>query len=467
MQLLTYRYGVIPLTPAPVLECWSLYSQEQFIDHVSNRPALKALLDRCQDLCCPVVWVPFLGELADNIEQLKLRLRQCWDQDISILAIAPDSFLLERCGSTNTSPDPPLIFLSSPTSSCPFDPVLNNPDIYCIRGSDWIDVMTGFATQYRQDRIRDGHAQNRLKGLPPPGKAPHGYRRGKGRYVIDRRAAAEVKDFFEQFLLFGSLRGAVRFLEQKHHRKISVSTGQRWLTHPVYRGDLVYQDQLILSDTHKPLLSRQEAAQIDRLLRRNHRLPARSASAPRSLAGLVSCHDCGIGMMVSKVTKRGGHQEYLYLRPKTCPKAKSCSGLCYQTVLEKTIHMICDQLPIAVQDINAPAIAPFKRELEAAISVKNNALAQLPSLVDSEVLDENTAQQRAFTLKTELSALQQKLSQLPPVNLRETSQAIALPQFWFDLSETERRFYFREFLKTVAIVREGQDWSIRLEFIFG
>jgi DNA invertase Pin-like site-specific DNA recombinase len=36
-------------------------------------------------------------------------------------------------------------------------------------------------------RMRQGHARNRLKSLPPPGKAPYGYRRSKDKYPIDRR----------------------------------------------------------------------------------------------------------------------------------------------------------------------------------------------------------------------------------------------------------------------------------------
>mgnify|MGYP003339245554 CR=1 FL=1 len=133
--------------------------------------------------------------------------------------------------------------------------------------------------------IREGHARNRLKGLPPPGRAPYGYRRGKDRYTIDRAAAAVVKDFFEHFLLYGSLRGAVRHLAQRYGKKISTSTAQRWLTHPVYRGDLCYQKGEVVRDTHTALISREEAAQIDRLLRRNHRLPPRTAGTCRSLAG--------------------------------------------------------------------------------------------------------------------------------------------------------------------------------------
>ena len=77
----------------------------------------------------------------------------------------------------------------------------------------------------------------------------------------------------------------MRYLEQKYAKKISVSTGRRWLTNPVYRGDLEYQNGEVIRNTHIPIISREEAAQTDRLLRRNRRLSRRTASAPHSLAG--------------------------------------------------------------------------------------------------------------------------------------------------------------------------------------
>jgi hypothetical protein len=120
------------------------------------------------------------------------------------------------------------------------------------------------------------------------------------------------------------LRGAVRYLAQKYGKKISVSTGRRWLTNSVYRGDTAYQNGEVISNTHVPIISREEAAQIDRLLRRNRRLQPRSASAPRSLAGLVICQECQSAMTVVRVTIRHKKNEYLYLRPINCPKRPKC-----------------------------------------------------------------------------------------------------------------------------------------------
>jgi DNA invertase Pin-like site-specific DNA recombinase len=122
-----------------------------------------------------------------------------------------------------------------------------------------LDLLNGIQQQQRSRQIRQGHASNRLKGLPPPGKAPYGYRRGRDRYAIDRSVSPVLRDFYDHFLIYGSVRGAVRHIAKKHGKTISASTGQRWLTHPVYRGDLVHKTAVV-PDTHPPILLRAEAS---------------------------------------------------------------------------------------------------------------------------------------------------------------------------------------------------------------
>ena len=299
--------------------------------------------------------------------------------------------------------------------------------------------------QYEQHSrsIRQGHALNRLNALTPPGKVPYGYRRIKARYAIDRTTSPVVKDFFERFLLYGSLRSAVRYLAQKYGKKISVTTGKRWLTNPVYRGDTAYQNEQILSDTHPPIISREEAAQIDRLLRRNRRLPPRTASANRSLAGLVSCAQCSSPMTVVSVNKPRKKGEYLYLRPTLCPRRPKCR-LVYEEVLQQTIQTICRDLPLAVSSVNFSQLDGVKNSWLAEIASKQEILALLPNVLDNGILDIETATLRTYNLRTEISTLQGKLATLPPVNLRSVAQLVSIPQFWLDLSESERRFYFRE-----------------------
>ncbi|MBR8827094.1 MAG: recombinase family protein [Gomphosphaeria aponina SAG 52.96 = DSM 107014] len=315
--------------------------------------------------------------------------------------------------------------------------------------------------------LRLGQARNRINALPPPGKAPYGYRRGKDRYLLDRSTACVIKDFFDQFLLYGSIRGAVRYLEKRYGKKISVSTGSRWLTHPVYRGDLGYHNQDVIPNTHQPILSREEAAQIDRLLRRNGRLATRSASAPRSLAGLVLCQQCQSPMTITRVTTREKKREYLYLRPINCQKSPKCKAIAYQAILAKTITCICEDLPRQVAGINSNNLEGIKGDLTVEINKKQDIIAQLPSLQEQGILDAETAQLRRYKLATEISQLRSQLAGLPPGNLKAIAQTVSLPQFWLDLSETERRFYFREFIRQIELIRSYNNiWELKLVFIF-
>jgi DNA invertase Pin-like site-specific DNA recombinase len=319
----------------------------------------------------------------------------------------------------------------------------------------------------QQQKLQKGHARNRLKILPPPGRAPYGYRRGRDRYILDRSTAPVVKAFFDRFLLFGSLRGAVNFLEKRYGKKISVSTGKNWLTNPVYRGNLIYQKKTVISDTHAAIISAEEAAQIDRLLRRNSRFSRRAASAPRSLAGLVFCGQCQSAMTIVQVTQRGKTQEYLYLRPRCCPLQTKCSAIAYQDILEKTIEQICLDLPQAIATLNTPNVYSLQQKLLLEIRQKKEILQEIERLKNTLILDEDTASLRSYQLRQEIATIESQIAALPPVNLTTIAKTVSLRQFWLDLSETERRFYFREFLSQIYLDRSNQQsWQLKLVFIF-
>lgn len=434
MKIIAYLYSD-PLLDSPAdAFIWGWEVDQVYQDFDGRRPQLQTLLRDCKIQPANYLLLRQLSELGSSVLQVSDRLTQLNTLGVHVIAIEQD-------------------YSSDPS------PVGGNP-------AGMLKIFQDVQSQQRQRRIQQGHARNRLKALPPPGKAPYGYRRGKDRYVFDRSTAPVVKDFFEHFLLYGSLRGAVRYLEKKYSKKISVSTGRRWLTSPVYRGDLVYQNQRVLLGTHIPIVSREEAAQVDRLLRRNRSLAPRTASAPRSLAGLVICADCRSPMTVTRVTAVHRDKDYLYLRPTACPKVPKCCAIAYQQLLDQTVHSICRELPQAVAQMDMPEIGSIKGSLIAAIATKQQALEQLPSLVESEVLDLETAQLRAYKLRTEVAQVQSKIAQLPPVNLQEIAQTVSLPQFWLDLSETERRFYFREFIRQIEVVRQDTAWSLNLVFVF-
>ncbi|MGB3534974.1 MAG: recombinase family protein [Microcoleaceae cyanobacterium] len=431
MKIIAYSYTNPLLETAPDSIVWG-WEVDKIYQDLGGRQQLQQLLKDCR--IEPVEYLLIRGyeELGDSLPEVSRFLTEIEILNINIVAIDSD---------INSS---------------------NNR----VNKSDIIQLFTEIQQHQRSRRICEGHARNRLKAAPPPGKAPYGYRRGKDKYILDRSTAPVVKEFFERFLIYGSLRGSVRYLEQRYGKKISVTTGKRWLTNAVYRGNIQYKNGDIIPNTHIPIISKDEAAQIDRLLRRNQRMPPKTASAPRSLAGLVVCGECNCSMTVSRVTAYRKPQEYLYLRPMNCPQQPQCKALSYNQVLETTITRICQDLPQAVANLELPNLNTVQTGIKAEIANKNNILEQIPQLIATHILDEETAQFRVYKLRTEIAALQEKLAQFPPVNLKETAQAVSIPQFWLDLTETERRFYFREFIRQIEITRNQPDWQLKINFIF-
>ncbi|MFQ3613810.1 MAG: recombinase family protein, partial [Cyanobacteriota bacterium] len=325
----------------------------------------------------------------------------------------------------------------------------------------WIPLLAEIPHQLQSRRLCRSQAKNRLAGKPPPGPAPFGYRREGDRYVPDRKQAGIVEDFFQHFLLYGSLRQAVRFIEEKHHKRISVATGRNWLLNPVYRGDLAYTDGTTLRDTHPAMLSRTEAAQIDRWLKRNQGIPRRSASAPRSLAGLVKCCSCGSLLRIVQTTPRQGKKNspsYLYLRCQTCRYS-----LNYSEVLQDVIQQVCEQLPQRTRQLDKDPFALARQRIQSQLQANTDILGQLEALQCSGLMDEHSLAQRRYQLRAENALLAQKLEQLPPPNLPQIAQTLSIQPFWQDLTETERRAYLREFLRSIEVDSSG---DVRVVFVF-
>ncbi|MBE9194891.1 recombinase family protein [Synechocystis sp. LEGE 06083] len=435
MRIVAYVYSD-RLLDAPIdPQIWGVEVDRVYVD-LGERWALGELMEDCQSQSTDYCLVKNLKELGQSALEVSQTLAKLESFGITVVALEQD---YQNNGKADMA----------------------------IARQQWSELWATLDKEQRRDHLRRGHARNRLALAPPPGKAPYGYRRSVNQYVIDRATAPVVKAFFEKFLLSGSLRSSVRYLEQTYGKKIAVATGRRWLTHPVYRGDLLYQNQTVIADTHAPLLSRTEAAQIDRLLRRNAPLPRRTASAPRSLAGLVNCDRCQNPWVVAHVTSRHQSKVYLYLRPRHCPEKPKCQAIAYGQFLEQVIEQICRELPLAVGKLSPSSLGEHYQNLQQAIVEKQSLLEQLPTWEQRGILDSHTHQLRRYQLKQDLAQLQQQLAQLPPDELQRIIPAVSLPQFWRDLSETERRFYFREFIRSIQLDRQPQGWNFCLTFVFG
>jgi len=424
MKVVAYRYSDPLLDPPEETHDWGRTVDRVYHD-LGGRQEWEQLLQECQKDPPETILIKRWGDLGESLEEVRSAIAQ-----------------LETLGAN-------LLTLEDESS--------NHQQLF--------RFVESLHQEQRSRKLRQGHARSRLNAHPPPGKAPYGYRRGKERYIIDRSTAPVVKDFFEHFLLYGSLRGAVHYLERRYGKKISVTTGRRWLTNPVYRGDLGYKDGDVIPNTHVPILTRDEAAQIDRLLRRNRQLPPRTASAPRSLAGLVICQTCQCPLRITQVTTHRKKREYLYLRPQNCPYSPQCQVIPYEQVLNRTIERVCEDLPKAVSQMQSQGLAKEKPALQAKIQELQDILTQISQLETHGVLDPETAQLRRYKLRVEIGQYQAQMAQCPPDNLSAIAQAVSFPQFWRDLSESERRFYFREFIQQIEIHYETRSqWDLNLVF---
>ncbi len=448
MFTVAYACISLPLDPEVDAASFGLPIDRLYLDHfdqVEARPELTRLLQACAQQPPDYLYVRQVGELGNSLSTVLQTIHQLETQGIKIVAI-DESYV-------------------TPTATS-FSGVEVDADSAAADRDRTAQLAETVLAQHRSQQLRAGHARNRVNILPPPGRAPYGYRRGRYRYALDRATAPAVKSFFEHFILYGSIRGAARQLEKTYGKRVSASTAQRWLLHPVYRGDSRYQDGRVIRDTHTAIISREEAAQVDRLLRRNRKLPPKTVSARRSLAGLVQCQACQSKLKVSRVTRPRQTREYLYLRPTACDRVKKCRAIAFDAVLAQTIEAICTQLPQAVDNLQTPPVGAIKAGLVSQVEHKQQVLSQIAELQQQGILDEASAQLRTYTLQGELSGLQQELSQLPPENLKQIAQTLSSREFWQDLSEVERRVYLREFVRAVWIVRDQDAWQVQVQFVF-
>ncbi len=437
IKIIAYLYSDPLIKTPPNQDIWGLEIDRVYQD-IGDRSSWEGLIKDCQDEPPNYLLIHRLEQLGDDSNMISDRLFYLESLGIQIITTEDDYCSFEFNKLSDSQPKKKLA-----------------------------KILDRVRTNKQNEKLKKGHARNRLKILPPPGKAPYGYRRGQDKYIIDKSTAPVVRDFFERFLLFGSLRGAVKYLEKRYGKKISPSTGRNWLTSSVYRGDLKYKNQDLISNTHTSIINREEAAQIDRLLRRNSNLSPRAASAPRSLAGLIVCQECHLKMNIVRVTQHHKKAEYLYLRCQKCPQKPKCKAINYLQVLEQTIDKICVELPLAVAKLDVRQNPLMEKKLKQQLADKQYILEQLPSLLEQGILDRETFSIRNYKVRAEISHIENKITQLPPKNLEAIANAVSLRQFWLDLSEAERRFYFREFIKEIKIIRSGfQNWNLSLIFIF-
>ena len=177
MKIVAYMYSDPLLESSPDESIWGLEVDRVYQDFGAHQQ-LSQLVADCQSEPPRYLLIRRLEELGDNVKEISDRLNQLESLGLEIIVTQQDY-----------------------SSSQGHQLELQQTN-YSLG-----DLLQKLQINKQRTRLEQGHARNRLKMLPPPGKAPYGYRRGQDRYIVDKSTAPVVKDFFERFILFGSLRG--------------------------------------------------------------------------------------------------------------------------------------------------------------------------------------------------------------------------------------------------------------------
>ncbi|MBF2056831.1 MAG: recombinase family protein [Cyanobacterium sp. T60_A2020_053] len=437
MSIIVYSYIEPSFQEIPSSFCWGLEVDKIYQD-IGSRYQLDKLFADCQQNPPQYLLIQGLEELGDNLAEVWRALDFLESLSVEIIAV------------------------NQPYNSSQFK-VIGSEEKREKLTKIWRDIEQKIYSH----KLKKSHAEKRLRAHLPPGKAPYGYQRGQENYLINRATAPIIRSFFERFLLYASLTDSVNYIKRKYNKKIALSTALNWLKNPVYRGDLAHKNKTIMANTHTAIISREESAQIERILKSHRRFSSRSTSARHCLAGLIKCQTCDSLYKINQVNQKRKEQKYLYLTPVQCFKNMPCPSLIYEKILKEIINIICQKLPQKSTNFNQINIEEVAEQFKSNIISKQQILSKLDNFIKENILDIKTAEIRKYQLNQEIVELKEKLAQLPPANLVKMSSDLALPQFWHDLSEPEKRFYLREFINQIYLdYNDNHELIINLEFVF-
>ena len=157
MKIFAYSYTEPLLETIPDRTIWG-WEVDRVYQDLGERRQLEQLLGECKSKPPDYLLIRRVEELGESVEEVCDRLTQLESFGIQIVALESELNIIgkEAAKTANT-----------------------------ITRIDILKFFQQIQEKQRSRKIRKGHARNRLKALPPPGKAPYGYRRGKERYALE------------------------------------------------------------------------------------------------------------------------------------------------------------------------------------------------------------------------------------------------------------------------------------------
>ncbi|OGR93719.1 MAG: hypothetical protein A2V88_00750 [Elusimicrobia bacterium RBG_16_66_12] len=168
-----------------------------------------------------------------------------------------------------------------------------------------LESVDQFYSESLGQDVKRGMAEAAGRGFFVGGAVPFGYRRvriadgraERTRLVPDPVEALTVTDLFTSYLRLRSVRALRKELRE---RGIRMPDGEEWysqrllyvLRNPVYAGIAKWRD-VIRFGAYDAIIPRELFDQVQEVLRRNARLPARRVHSGYLLSGLLHCGLCG------------------------------------------------------------------------------------------------------------------------------------------------------------------------------
>lgn len=199
------------------------------------------------------------------------------------------------------------VFLAN---DCNFISMMEAFDTSTAFGRAIVGILAAFAQLEREnikERTAMGRAAKIAKGHFWGSHAPLGYDfiPGGNDLKINEYEAAIVRDMYARFLAGDTLKSIANYCADRYGsstRFWESSTVSRLLSNPVYAGKVRNKDK-IYDGLHEPIISDQEFAMAQVILKRNKDIKKKSGYGTSLLCGIVYCGDCGAKMQKKRIAR--------------------------------------------------------------------------------------------------------------------------------------------------------------------
>jgi site-specific DNA recombinase len=283
---------------------------------------------------------------------------------------------------------------------------------------------------------------------------PRGYRKGK-----DRRLKPDPEKRKEVVATFGDYLKGTTISELARRLNMTQSGVRALLRNRVYLGELKV-GKYVNPDAHERLVDQQTFDEAQRKLANNSR-PARSASGPALLAGLVRCGSCGHVMTRTGRGQNGRKHDHNYMCVKqhsgeACPAPAGIAATRLDRFVERVALAELRRLQVEVAETDGVA------EAQAAVASAELELdAYLDAVKASDIGPEAFAagaSKRSKIVEAAKDVLYAELARRP-ADAALGSGADA----WQDLNTHERNALLRSLLAAVIVRPAGKGRRVPVE----